>query len=588
MTQSTTKTLSREEIAKIEIGHTDSTRAIDWFLTLFFLAVIVAVPLAQLARDFAAIRAGKEPGRNLPQSLDVFSFLLPSLSEVSDLVVDGAAEKGGFLAAGSRLNNRMLGDIQRYETDLKNRDEVMQWVIPRMQVPVTAWLKGGNEDAYCSRDGWLFYRKDIDSLTGRGFLDPDVLAARSAGGSELVAPPQPDPVKAIVDFRDELQRRGITLVVVPTPVKPSIYPEWHSARYDGRSEAVQNPSFAAFKDRLAGEGIPCFDPAPLLVEAKAAALKPLYLKTDTHWTPAGMELVAEALAGFVRRTVELPSPAPDRFTASPREVTGRGDIAMMLEFPEEWSVFPQETVTVREVRDAAAAWRPDRDAKVLFLGDSFANIYSLAPMGWGETAGFAEQVSLALGLPLDTITRNDAGSHATREMLALDLERGTNRLAGKQVVIWEFAARELACGDWKIIPLAAGAKQPAATDVMPEDGGAYVPATGSPVLVRGVVKAASPAPRPGSVPYKDHVIMVHLGGLEAEKDPAAAGKEAVVFVWSMRDNKPTPAAGWRPGDKVSLELRPWAEVAAKYDAINRSELDDDTLLLAEPCWGETP
>ena len=582
MTQPATKNLSREEIAKIEIGHTDSTRAIDWFLTLFFLAVIVTVPLVQLARDCAAIRAGKEPGRILPQSLDVFSFLLPSRAELADV----AGGKGGFLAAGSRLNNRMLGDIQRYETDLKDRDEVMQWMIPRMQVPVTAWLRGGNEDAYCGRDGWLFYRKDIDSLTGRGFLDPDVLAARAAGGSELKAPPQPDPVKAIVDFRDQLRRRGIALVVVPAPVKPSIYPEWHSARYEGRRGPVHNPSFAAFRDRLAREGIHCFDPAPLLVEAKAATPKPLYLKTDTHWTPAGMELVAQALAGFVRRTVDLPPAAIDRFTATPREVTGRGDIAMMLEFPEAWSVFPPETVTVREVRDAAAAWRPDPRAQVLFLGDSFANIYSLAPMGWGETAGFAEQLSLALGLPLDTITRNDAGSHATREMLALELERGTDRLAGKQVVIWEFAARELACGDWKIIPLAAAEKQPAAKEAGTQDGATYVPATGSPVLVRGMVKAASPAPRPGSVPYKDHVIMVHLGGLEATEDAAATGKEAVVFVWSMRDNKPTPAAGWRPGDAVTLRLRPWAEVAAKYDAINRSELDDDALLLAEPCWGE--
>jgi len=566
--------LSREEIAKIEIGHTESTPAINRFLTLFFLAVITAVPLVQLVREFALIRAGKEPGRTLPQSLDIFS-LLPRRAELAEL---GRSE-GGFLEAGNRMNNRMLGDIQRYETDLKDRDGLMQWVIPRMQIPVTAWLRGGNEDAYCGRDGWLFYRKDIDSLTGRGFLEPEVLAARAATASELAAAPQPDPLKAIVDFRDQLARRGIALVVVPAPVKPSIHPEHHSARYAGRRGGVQNPSFAAFLDRLAESGIAYFDPAPLLLEAKeAAADEPLYLRTDTHWTPAAMELVARGLAAFLRRTVDLP-PATDRLTSVAREVTARGDIAQMLEFPEAWDVFPAERVTVNEVREDGAAWRADPRSEVLFLGDSFANIYSLAAMGWGEAAGFVEQLSLALGFPVDAITRNDAGSHATREMLAQDLLRGNDRLAGKKVVVWEFAARELASGDWKIIPLRLGTKQ---------ETGFYVPATGGPVRVRGTVQAASPAPRPGTVPYKDHIIMLRLEGLESPDDPAAAGREAVVFAWSMRDNALTAAAGWRPGDTVELRLRPWAEVTGNYDAINRSELDDEAATLADPCWGETP
>jgi hypothetical protein len=37
---------------------------------------------------------------------------------------------------------------------------------------------------------------------------------------------------------------------------------------------------------------------------------------------------------------------------------------------------------------------------------------------------------------------------------------------------------------------------------------------------------------------------------------------------------------------VELRLRPWADVSAKYEAINRSELDDEAVLLAEPNWGE--
>jgi hypothetical protein len=74
--------------------------------------------------------------------------------------------------------------------------------------------------------------------------------------------------------------------------------------------------------------------------------------------------------------------------------------------------------------------------------------------------------------------------------------------------------------------------------------------------------------------------------MTSTEDPSAEGREAVLFVWSMRDNVQTPAVGWRPGDAISLRLRPWAEVAGEYEAINRSELEDEKLVLADPAWGE--
>jgi alginate O-acetyltransferase complex protein AlgJ len=90
---------------------------------------------------------------------------------------------------------------------------------------------------------------------------------------------------------------------------------------------------------------------------------------------------------------------------------------------------------------------------VLVLGDSFSNIYSLASMGWGDSAGFAEQLSYTLGRPVDRIVQNSDGAYATRLALRRMLATGEDRLAGTRVVIWQFAARELAMGDWRVIEL---------------------------------------------------------------------------------------------------------------------------------------
>jgi alginate O-acetyltransferase complex protein AlgJ len=287
-----------------------------------------------------------------------------------------------------------------------------------------------------------------------------------------------------------------------------------------------------------------------------------------------MELVAQNLAQFIQ---EAPRPSTT-MQMTERAVSGIGDIARMLRVPEEQHVFPPETVTIHEITAANLPWRASKDANILLLGDSFSNIFSLAALGWGESAGFAEHLSRALGVPLDCILRNSDAAFATREILSRELARGRDRLAGKKLVIWEFAARELSFGDWKMLEMKLGQPVPAKF---------FVPKAGEAVTASGTVEAISNVPRPGSVPYKDHVLALHLTELAIEgRDDTAADLEALVYAESMRDNVLTPTARLRPGDRVTLRLRLWTDVSDQYEKINRSEIDDPAVQLEEPCWGE--
>jgi alginate O-acetyltransferase complex protein AlgJ len=110
-----------------------------------------------------------------------------------------------------------------------------------------------------------------------------------------------------------------------------------------------------------------------------------------------------------------------------------------------------------------------------------------------------------------------------------------------------------------------------------------VPPTGEIWTVTGRIAAISAVPRPGAVPYRDHILSVHLVDLEGAPVP---GGQAVVYTWSMRGFELTDAARWQIADRVRLRLRAWRDVAHEYDGVNRSELSDARVMLEEPCWGE--
>ena len=561
--------LSREEIAKIEIGHTAIGRGQQGALLAVFLLTVAVVPLWQQAWEFRAHRRG-ERADALPGCFDIFVRAGATARQWPDI-------PGGFFRRVAALNAGLLRDIRDYEDDLEETSRLGQIVLPRVQYLLTHWFGAGNEQAYPGRDGWLYYRPEIDYLTGPGFLEPRQLRQRAEGGSEIEAAPHPDPVAAIAAFREQLARRGIKLLVMPAPVKPMVHPEHFSSAYAGGEAPVQNPSYAEFIARLRMNGVHVFDAAEELVQDRRESGRAQYLATDTHWRPEAMERAAERLAGHIRGVAGLPDAPAAGYTRRAVEIANRGDIAMMLKLPEGRDLFPPERVSVHEVLTPAGhLWQSANDADVLFLGDSFCNIYSLDSMGWGGAAGFIEQLSFFLQRPLDRLVRNDAGAFATRQMLSQELARGRDRLAGKRLVVWEFAARELAVGDWKPMAMVLG-QPPPPRFVVPEPG--------RPERWSGTVAAIAPVPKPGSVPYKDHIVAIHLVEVATAAGPVAGG-EALVYAWSMRDNVWEPAARLRAGQRIDLNARAWADVSGQYEAVNRTELDDERLMLEEPCWGE--
>lgn len=573
MTQS--RRLTREEVAELEIGVTTVSARLRLALIVFFLFTIAAVPLMQ---HLIEVRAGKSRVF-WPRAFDAAFIPGRALRELADPAHPGAWDK---IQASNSL---FLRDVKTYKKTVEDDSFLAVAAMPPMQAFTAAYLGLGDEQVYIGRDGWLFYQPEVGYLTNDGFLSKNFLRSRARAGNagEEV---QPDPLKGILHFRDQLAARGIRLLLLPAPVKPMIEPEHLSARYAPETWGVlQNPSYPAFLKALDAAGVDYLDVSGPLVAAKQRTGRSQFLHTDTHWTPEAMDLAATLLANKLHRLGISSDPSADLQRTS-ETIAGDGDIAAMLKLPATSTLYPPQTVTIQPVSGPGGApWTPDPAAEVLVLGDSFTNIYSLDAMRWGKSAGFVEQLSFHLRAPVDAIRRNDAGAHATRDMLARELAQGHDRLAGKKIVVWEFAMRELSVGDWKLIDLPAAPPRPPRPPAAADSGGFYVPADGgAPVRVTATVAAVSAFPRPGSVPYKDHIFAVSLTGVTGPGVPPDS--RAVVYLWSMKDNVLTPASGWKPGVRVTLDLKSWNDVSADYDRLNRSELDDESLQLEPPCWGE--
>jgi hypothetical protein len=210
---------------------------------------------------------------------------------------------------------------------------------PWFQFAQFTWLRDGGEKALVGRDGWLFYKPGFDDMVDRALE---------------FANPTHDPVAAIVDYRDALAARGIRLLVMPAPNKESVYPDQLTRRVPSGHILVT----AATRDllaRLRSAGVECVDLFAAFAAARTNTSAPLYLKQDSHWSPAGVAVAANTVA---RRLVELgwAKSGPAAFHERPAPVQRFGDILQMLQSaPIQSASRPELVPCVQVVSDGGAS-----------------------------------------------------------------------------------------------------------------------------------------------------------------------------------------------------------------------------------------
>ncbi len=352
-------------------------------------------------------------------------------------------------------------------------------------------------------------------LQGDGALDnvPNtglwIVAQPESTHSENVA-------RAIVRFRDQLRNRGIELLVVPVPGKASIYPDRLTRRVTA-SQVLRSPTATLLSD-LQREGIATVDLFELFRSAKHEARgssegEPLYLATDTHWTPYGARLAAEVVAQRVLQMGCGPEFAWELPVASIR-VARRGDVPQMTEVPGLAESFPPQVVTCTQVTDKIVGLMvpppggrdgtymsshlkdSPREPTVLLLGDSYSRIYQLPePRSLGRvihssgdpvttasepltavkrwlpgSAGFPSLLAEALQTPIDYIISDGGAATDVRQRLSLNAEILENKL----IVVWEFTERDIALGrqGWQDVPLPPELYAPCQDEYLNSRGGA--------------------------------------------------------------------------------------------------------------------
>lgn len=168
-----------------------------------------------------------------------------------------------------------------------------------------ALFREGLEGVVVGREGWLFTNEEVTF-----YSDASTETARK--------------LAFIKQVRNELRDRNIGLIVALVPDKSRVY-----AEFVGRAlPRYTENRYAAFRKSLTAAGILAPDLLAPLLRAKAQTQ--VYLRTDTHWTPAGAEVAATALAKALVRAGIAELFASDYTTAVTGEAAYRGDLLNFL------------------------------------------------------------------------------------------------------------------------------------------------------------------------------------------------------------------------------------------------------------------
>lgn len=547
---------------ELKIGRTTA-----WIISVVFLLGIVVPPLVGNITE-----AGKEDG------------WVPIIEFGKTVRPEASTETG------------IAQRLREFESKLEQNSDFARALRRTTQARLTSAFSEGNNRTVIGKDGWLFFRPALQSLTGYG----PILAEPSSVAKDPSRSSWKPALGAIKRFADQLHERGIELMLVPAPVKPMIYPE-HLANLEGSSSSPLSHSDAkAFYASLRKAGITVIDIAETLHEMKKddATAGPVFLKQDTHWHPRGMQAAVDAVAAeLVQRPWIGEMPPGQEFSTETIESHHIGDLVEKLNLPDGSAHFAPEAVTLTRVIDpvTSEAFASDAESPVVVLGDSFVNIFHDPSLGFAVEntasahteepqmigAGFAQHLAMKVGMPLDVIAINGEASSGVREQFA---RRYDDEVRAKKAVIWVIAARDLFLSETPAKGLVRWDDVTFNSALRPE--GTQQADPNQAYHAKGTITMKSAIPDPREATYRNSLFVVELtvensdGDLPPGTEP---GDILNVVLWGFKDRKYSKESNLKEGQTISVTLVDWNS----KPELGTKTVADDSFNFDSPRWFAT-
>ncbi len=323
----------------------------------------------------------------------------------------------GEMSNIQRLNDELQrwgnGDWQRWSESLT---EFRQDIVKKLKERPTE-IKG-----FIGKDGQLFFRGSMEYLTS---------------GDLRKQENNRDPFPAIIDFKNQLESKGIDFLFVIIPEKTEIYPDKISDKLSSPDNPYVTPYTRKLMLELESAGVEVIDLLPILINARKED-ESIYMKQDTHWSPSGAYLSAKIIADRIKKYPWFKDVCKKPIQYKTKEVKFNrgGDIRDMLPDGEKISYRPMSLVAQQVLNPDGSLYKNDESSPIVILGDSFCGVFEVEDP---KSSGLSSHIAKELGMPVDLMVAYGSGP-GIRKNLA---RRGANVIQSKKLVIWTTAARDL-------------------------------------------------------------------------------------------------------------------------------------------------
>ena len=237
----------------------------------------------------------------------------------------------------------------------------------------------------------------------------------------------------IKGVRDELAQHDVMLLLAIVPSKSRLYPEFVG---DNPTSSLRQGLYQRFLNEVRAADIAAPDLLSTLQAGKASGA--MFLRTDTHWTPAGADLVAQQLSRTLKRAINLAGEPQVFVTQAGPAKPYNGDLTRFLPLePLFGHLLPppdqlrRNTTQAAEQTAGADALFSDSEMPVALVGTS----YSANP-AWNFAGALRQH------LQRDLSNHAEDGQGPLVPMLKY-LQSDELQDAPPQLVIWEFPERYL-------------------------------------------------------------------------------------------------------------------------------------------------